>query len=117
MSGDTASRTIWRRFRHGGDLRPGVCLVASFAAALALAGAGIGGGWLAGMTRSSVGRTIVVGDVRDRDIVVGSIVAGVVWLLTLLWLWRPAVRFRRPLGPGEHRSWTTPLLGIDPRRC
>jgi DNA-directed RNA polymerase subunit RPC12/RpoP len=55
---------------------------------------------------------MIVGDVHDRDIIVGLVVAGVLWLLLQLWLWRPAVRFRRSLEAGERGTWVVPLLGL-----
>jgi len=106
-------RAILNRFRLGGELRPLVCLVATVASALVLTGLGVFGGWVYGMTRSDPMRRMpIYGDVRDDHIVAGLLGAGVVWVILLYWIWRPAIAIRRhALRSGRaHLRWRTPLL-------
>ncbi|MBT8486319.1 MAG: hypothetical protein HKO59_14275 [Phycisphaerales bacterium] len=107
---DASFHRIWRRFRGDGLLRPAVCLTASVASGLILAGLGMFGGWLFGMFRpAAFGR--VVGDVLARHITTGMSIAGGVWILVLVWLWRPAVRLRRPGRSGRGAAaWSRALL-------
>jgi hypothetical protein len=94
----------------GGELRPLVCLAATIASGLLLAGVGIGTGWLVGMTRESIGGSGRVGYVLPSDIRAGLIVAGIVWLLLQIWLWRPAVNLNRHSLSAERRMmWIRPL--------
>ena len=79
-AGEDPLRTIWRRFRRGGELRPLMCLAATVALGLVLAGLGVGGGWLVGMTHENLGPTSPLGLVREQDIRMGLIIAGVVLL-------------------------------------
>jgi hypothetical protein len=103
MSEPSTFGTIWRRIRRGGELRPGLCLCASAAMASLLAGLGLGIGWLV--------PTLVGGDVRDDHLVAGAVVATVVWLVALVYIWRPAVRLRRDAsGPKGEATWHAPLL-------
>jgi len=95
--------TIWRRIRRGGELRPGLCLCASVATASLLAGLGLGLGWLV--------PTLLGRDVRDNHVLIGGIAGGVVWLVALVYIWRPAVRLRRrSIDSGEQGTWHAPLL-------
>lgn len=108
---DVALREIWRRVRLGGELRPLVCLAASAAAAALLAGIGIGVAYAVGMARPSIPGAPVAGDVRDDDVVMGIAIAGGLWLFSLIWLWRPAIRLRlHSRGQTRHERWTRPLL-------
>lgn len=103
-------RTIWRRFRRGGELRPLMCLTATVALGLVLAGLGVAGGWLVGMTHENLGATFVLGLVREQDVRTGLFIAGIVWLASLVWIWRPAVRLNRhSLGAESRRQWVRPI--------
>ena len=103
--------TIWRRFRRGRDVRPLLCLAATAASGLLLAGLGLAGGWGWGMLRLDASpRPGFVGNVRDDDIVLGSVIAGVLWLPLLVWIWRPVVKLNRhSLSAGRRRAWVRPI--------
>lgn len=103
---------IWRKFRRGRDVRPLVCLGATVASSLILAGLGLAGGWCWGMLRfDPSARPGFTGNVRGDDIMLGSIVAGVLWLPVLLWIWRPVVRLNRAsLSAARRRVWVRPIL-------
>jgi hypothetical protein len=111
-SHDDSPLALWRRFRYGGDLRPLVCLAATVASGLLLAGLGVLGGYAVGLTRvDPSGRTNRIGNVRDDDIVTGLAVAGAAWLVLLVLLWRPAVRLNRhSLSPEQRGRWQRPFL-------
>ena len=103
--------TVWRRFRRGRDVRPLVCLAATVASGLLLAGFGIAGGWAWGMLRFDISAVpSFTGNVRDDDIALGAIVAGVAWLPVLVWIWRPVVRLNRAsLSAERRRAWVRPI--------
>jgi len=112
MESERSLRSLWRRFRLGGELRPLVCLVATVASGLLLAGAGVLAGWTYGMFRPDPFPTgfATIGNVRDGDIGIGALVAGVAWLILLFWLWRPAVRLNRHSMSIEKRhEWGRPI--------
>ncbi|MHC5115017.1 MAG: hypothetical protein ACYTGP_11390 [Planctomycetota bacterium] len=113
MESERSLRILWGRFRRGGELRPLVCLAATVASGLLLAGAGILGGWLFGMFRTDPFPSGLprIGNVRDDDIGMGSLVAGVAWLIALFWLWRPAVRLNRhSMSMEKRREWGRPIM-------
>jgi hypothetical protein len=104
--------TVWRRFRLGGELRPLVCLAATVAAGLVLAGVGLAAAYARGLARPNAlaPQSLIIGDVRPRDLVVGLIGAAFVWLLLLAWIWRPAVRLdRNSWSPERRRRWGRPI--------
>ncbi len=108
---DFTLRAIWRRLRLGGELRPLVCLAASASAVALLLGVGIAVAYAVGMTRPDRPGMPVSGDVRDADVKLAIAIAGGVWLLSLIWLWRPAIRLRRPSrGRRRRERWPTPLI-------
>jgi len=111
MPREEALRSIWRKFRRGRDVSPLVCLAATVASGSILAGLGVAAGWVRGMLRS--GPTALpgfAGNVRNDDIVLGTIVAGVLWLPMLVWIWRPVVRLNRAsLGAARRRAWVRPI--------
>jgi hypothetical protein len=109
---DETWSSIWKRFRLAGELRPLVCLAATIASALLLAGVGIGAGWVFGMTRESMIGSGRVGYVLPSDVRTGLITAGIVWLLLQVWIWRPAVNLNRHSLSAERRlTWIRPLAG------
>jgi hypothetical protein len=111
MSDDTSVRRIWRRFRRGGELRPLVCLAASVAAGLGLAGLAVSGAWARGMLRPGRPGTMLAGDVRDDEVRKALVAAGIAWLLALIWLWRPAVHLRRHSRSADDSDrWARALL-------
>ena len=103
--------SIWRKFRRGRDVRPLVCLAATVASGLVLAGLGLAGGWGRGMLRFDTSAVPgFVGNVRGDDIMHGAIVAGLLWLPVLVWIWRPVVRLNRAsLSATRRQAWVQPI--------
>ncbi|MHC5024214.1 MAG: hypothetical protein ACYTGG_09940, partial [Planctomycetota bacterium] len=61
--------------------------------------------------RPALPGSVLRGDVRHDDVVTAILVAMVVWIIAVAWLWRGAVRLNRhSLSDESRRRWTTPFL-------
>lgn len=96
-------RSLRTRAVHSPTVAAGVMI----ASGLMFAGGGIGAGYLYGSFpaqwidgRGTVYNGGLIANVGDEDIIVGAVVGAASWLIFLLWMFAPAIRFHR----GTHKS-------------
>lgn len=104
-------RAIWQRFRNRATRQPLMCFFFSLFSASLLVGGSMIFTWSSGILRSWARDGFGRGRVRDEEIIVGVIVSVVIWLVMLVWIWRPvmrAVRFAPKMSAA--RPWLWPAV-------
>ncbi len=115
MEAEHRYAAIWKRFRSGASRRPAVCAVVSLFSGLFLTGSAMILTWSFGILRGWSSGGVRRGRVRDEEIIVAVIVSLAIWILVLIWIWRPvmkSVRFAPTLRAARPWLWPTLLTAV-----